>query len=200
MLEYGDGLLFVAENPSTHLHKVAELYDRIAFAAVGRFSEFENLRQAGVRLADIRGYAYGREDVTSRSIANAYSQTLGQIFVQEFKPYEVELCVAEVGTDGAPNSLYHVVFDGNVFDRKGFLAMGGQSDELNTELQRGYDEDMTLDAALQLAMRVLRQAAPAGETGNSRLEVAVLERDRPRRSFRRLTQEDVESRAGEPAS
>jgi proteasome alpha subunit len=183
-----------------HLHKVAELYDRIAFAAVGRFSEFENLRQAGVRLADIRGYAYGREDVTSRSIANAYSQTLGQIFVQEFKPYEVELCVAEVGVDGAPNAMYHVVFDGNVFDRKGFLAMGGQSDELNTELQRDYDEDMELDAALQLAMRVLPRAAPAGETGNSRLEVAVLERDRPRRSFRRLSQEDVESRAGEPAS
>jgi len=94
VLEYAGGILFVAENPSTHLHKVAELYDRIAFCAVGRFSEFENLRQAGVRLADIRGYAYGREDVTSQSIANAYSQTLGQIFVQEFKPYEVELCVA----------------------------------------------------------------------------------------------------------
>jgi proteasome alpha subunit len=106
VLEYAGGILFVAENPSTHLRKVAELYDRIAFAAVGRYSEFENLRQAGVRLADIRGYAYGREDVTSRSIANAYSQTLGQIFVQEFKPYEVELCVAEVGTDGAPNAIY----------------------------------------------------------------------------------------------
>jgi proteasome alpha subunit len=199
VLEFAGGILFVAENPSTHLHKVAELYDRIAFCAVGRFSEFENLRQAGVRLADIRGYAYGREDVTSRSIANAYSQTLGQIFVQEFKPYEVELCVAEVGIDGAPNAMYHIVFDGNVFDRKGFLAMGGQSDELNTELQRGYDENMELNAALQLAMRVLRQAAPAGETG-ARLEVAVLERDRPRRSFRRLSQEDVQSRAGEPAS
>jgi proteasome alpha subunit len=200
VLEYAGGILFVAENPSTHLRKVAELYDRIAFAAVGRYSEFENLRQAGVRLADIRGYAYGREDVTSRSIANAYSQTLGQIFVQEFKPYEVELCVAEVGTDGAPNAMYHVVFDGNVFDRKGVLAMGGQSDQLNAELQRAYDENMELDAALQLAMRVLRQAAPAGEAGNSRLEVAVLERGRPRRSFRRLTEEDVQARAGEPAS
>ena len=201
VLEYAGGILFVAENPSTHLHKVAELYDRIAFCAVGRFSEFENLRQAGVRLADIRGYAYGREDVTSRSIANAYSQTLGQIFVQEFKPYEVELCVAEVGTEGAANAMYHIVFDGNVFERKGFLAMGGQSDQLNADLQSAYDQDqdMELDAALQLAMRVLRQAAPAGET-NSGLEVAVLERDRPRRSFRRLTQEDVDSRAGEPAS
>src|SRR4029450_6562845 len=109
-------------------------------------------------------------------------------------------CAAQVGTAGAPNSLYHVVFDGNVFDRKVLLAMGGQSDELNTELRRGYDEDMTLDAALQLAMRVLRQAAPAGETGNSRLHVAGLEPHPPRRSFRRLPQEDVESRAGEPAS
>jgi proteasome alpha subunit len=108
--------------------------------------------------------------------------------------------VAEVGSDGAPNAIYHIVFDGNVFDRKGFLVMGGQSDELTAELQRAYDEDMDLDAALQLAMRVLPRAAPAGETGNSRLEVAVLESGRPRRSFRRLTQEDVESRAGEPAS
>ena len=200
VLEYAGGILFVAENPSTHLHKVAELYDRIAFAAVGRFSEFENLRQAGVRLADIRGYAYGREDVTSRSIANAYSQTLGQIFVQEFKPYEVELCVAEVGTDGAANAMYHVIFDGNVFERKGWLAMGGQSDELNAALERGYDEQLELDASLQLAMRVLREAAPAGEAGGVRLEAAVLERDRPRRSFRRLSQEDVEARAGQPAT
>src|SRR4030095_9346983 len=166
VLEYRGGILFVAENPSPHLHKVGELYQRIALCALGRFSEFENLRQAGVRLADIRGYAYGREDVTSRSIANAYSQTLGQIFVQEVKTYEGELCVAEVGTDGAPNAMYHIVFDGNVFDRKGFLAMGGQSDELNAELQQAYDEDMELEAALELATRALRQAAPAGETGN----------------------------------
>jgi proteasome alpha subunit len=200
VLEYTGGILFVADNPSTHLHKVAELYDRIAFAAVGRFSEFENLRQAGVRLADIRGYAYGREDVTSRSIANAYSQTLGQIFVQEFKPYEVELCVAELGTEGAPNALYHIVFDGTVVDRKGWLAMGGQSDELNAELQRSYDEGMDLDGALALAVRTLRQAAAPGEPGNSRLEVAVLERDRPRRSFRRLSQEDVESRTADASS
>jgi proteasome alpha subunit len=198
VLEYDGGIVFVADNPSTHLHKVAELYDRIAFAAVGRFSEFENLRQAGVRLADIRGYAYGREDVTSRSIANAYSQTLGQIFIQEFKPYEVELCVAEVGADGAPNALYHIVFDGTVLEREGFLAMGGQSDEMNAELQRGYGDGMELDAALRLAVRALQQAGAPDENGR-RLEVAVLERDRARRSFRRLTQEDVASRTAEPA-
>jgi proteasome alpha subunit len=198
VVEYAGGIVFVADNPSTHLHKIAELYDRIAFAAVGRFSEFENLRQAGVRLADIRGYAYGREDVTSRSIANAYSQTLGQIFIQEFKPYEVELCVAEVGTDGGANALYHIVFDGTVIEREGFLAMGGQSDEMNAELERGYQDGMDLDASLRLAVRAL-QAAQPGESG-SRLEVAVLERDRARRSFRRLSQDDVVSRTAEPAS
>src|ERR671923_1768898 len=112
VLEYADGILFVADNPSTHLHKVGELYDRIAFAAVGRFSEFESLRVAGVRLADMRGYAYGREDVTSRAIANAYSQALGQIFQAEPKPFEVELCVAELGLEGQPNALYHISFDG----------------------------------------------------------------------------------------
>jgi len=195
VLEYADGIAFVAENPSSHLHKVAELYDRIAFAAVGKFSELENLRVAGVRLADIRGYAYGREDVTSRAIANFYSQNLGQIFIQEPKPYEIELCVAEVGTEGAANALYHVLYDGTVVDRKGFLAMGGQSDELNAELQRSYGEGLDLGGALDLAVRTLRGGASEGDN-NVRLEAAVLERGRPRRSFRRLSQEDVTSRAG----
>lgn len=200
VLEYAGGIVFVAENPSTHLHKVAELYDRIAFAAVGKFSELENLRVAGVRLADIRGYSYGREDVTSRAIANAYSQTLGQIFIQEPKPYEVELCVAEVGVDGAADALYHVLYDGTVVDRKGFLAMGGQSEELSAQLQRGYSDEMDLDGAIALAVRALRAAAPGGNDLTSRLEVAVLERGRPRRSFRRLSAEDVAARTGARAT
>jgi proteasome alpha subunit len=191
VLEYAGGVVFVADNPSTHLHKVSELYDRIAFAAVGRFSEFESLRQAGVRIADIRGYAYGREDVTGRSIANSYSQALGQVFMQENKAYEVELCVAEVGTDGAPNALYHVIYDGTFVDRKGYLAMGGEAEQLNADLQRGYHDDMTLQEAIGLAVRALRRTAPPGSENHSRLEVAVLERDRPRRSFRRLSDEEV---------
>src|SRR5919201_2624572 len=144
VLEYAGGIAFVADNPSALLHKVAELYDRIAFAAVGRFSQFESLRQAGVRLADMRGYAYGREDVTSRSIANAYSQTLAQIFSTEPWPYEVELCVAAVGADDGPNALYHIVFDGTVQEREGFLAMGGQSEQLDAALRGGYSEGMEL--------------------------------------------------------
>jgi proteasome alpha subunit len=190
VLEYADGILFVADNPSTHLHKIGEVYDRIAFAAVGRFAEFESLRVAGVRLADLRGYSYGREDVSSRSIANAYSQTLGQIFIQEPKPYEIELCVAEVGTDGSPNALYHVIYDGTVTDRKGHMAIGGQSDQLDAALQGGYNEGMELDAALSLAVQVLRSAEQGGDN-TSRLEVAVLERRAARRAFRRLSQDDV---------
>jgi proteasome alpha subunit len=192
VLEYADGILFVADNPSTHLHKVGELYDRIAFAAVGRFSEFENLRVAGVRLADLRGYSYGREDVSSRSIANAYSQTLGQIFSEGPKPYEIELCVAEVGTDGSPSALYHVLYDGTVADRKGYLAIGGQADELDAELQRGHSDGMDLDAALGLAVRVLRSVSQS--ENSSRLEVAVLERGPGRRAFHRLAEDDVTNR------
>jgi proteasome alpha subunit len=195
VLEYEDGIVFVTENPSTHLHKVSELYDRIAFAAVGRFSEFESLRQAGVRLADIRGYSYGREDVTGRSIANTYSQALGQVFMQENKAYEVELCVAEVGTDGAPNALYHVIFDGTFVEPKGFLAMGGEAEALNADLQRSYRDGMSLDDAVRLAVRTLRRGSPQGEA-SSRLEVAVLERQRPRRSFRRLADDQVAAAVG----
>jgi proteasome alpha subunit len=196
VLEYTDGIVLVTENASSHLHKLSELYDRIAFAAVGRFSEFENLRVAGVRIADIRGYTYGREDVTGRSIANAYSQMLTQIFMEASKAYEVEVCVAEVGEDGGPNALYHIVYDGTVDDRKGFLAMGGEADDLNAELQRQYKEGIGLDDAIRLAVRILRRAAPAGAPV-SRLEVAVLERRRPRRSFRRLTDDQV-AKALEP--
>jgi proteasome alpha subunit len=192
VLEYTGGIVMVTENPSTHLHKLSELYDRIAFAGVGRYSEFENLRVAGVRIADIRGYTYGREDVTGRAIANAYSQMLTQIFMEASKAYEVEVCVAEVGTDGAPNALYHITYEGTVYDRKGSLAMGGEAEELNAELQREYREDMTLDESIRLALKALRRAAPAGAVA-SRLEVAVLERNRPRRSFRRLTDEEVAS-------
>lgn len=190
VVEYDQGILFVADNPSTHLHKVAELYDRIAFAAVGKYAEFENLRVAGVRLADLRGYAYDRQDVTSRSIANAYSQTLGQIFIQESKPYEVELCVAEVGERPGANALYHVLYDGTVTDRKGWLAMGGQSEQLERVLQSSYQEGATLQGALTAAVEALR-SIQAPDAPRNRLEVGVLDRGRPRRMFRRLGDEEL---------
>src|SRR4051794_38540813 len=127
-LTYVDGILFVAENPSSALHKVSEIYDRIAFAAVGKYNEFENLRVAGVRLADMRGYAYDRRDVTGRGLANAYAQTLGAIFTEQSKPYEVEIVVAEVGDTAADDQMYRLTYDGSVADEHGFVAMGGLSE------------------------------------------------------------------------
>jgi proteasome alpha subunit len=199
VVEYDNGIAFVADNPSTHLHKIGELYDRIAFAAVGRFSEFETLRVAGVRLADTRGYAYGREDVTSRTIANAYSQTLGQVFQQEPKPFEVELCVAELGLEGQPNALYHISFDGTVVDRKGWMAMGGQADTLGDAMRDAYSDGMDFEAALRAAVSSLRAAAP-GDNERARLEVAVLEHGPNRRCFRRLAEDDVTERTGSGAA
>ena len=136
VLTYADGVLFVAENPSpSTLHKVSEIYDRIGFAAVGKYNEFENLRVAGIRLADLRGYSYDRRDVTARALANAYSQTLGSIFTEQQKPYEVELCVAEVGPGPAQDQLYRLSYDGTIVDEPNFLVMGGQADAVAAQVK-----------------------------------------------------------------
>ena len=138
-LEYRDGVLLLAENPSTLLHKISEIYDRIAFVGVGKYNEFENLRVAGVRHADIKGYSYSRGDVTAKSLANAYSQALGNIFTQDIKPFEVEVLVVEVGdNNGTKNEIYHILYDGTIEDEKNYAAMGGQSDEIRRYLKDNY--------------------------------------------------------------
>src|SRR5688572_6801074 len=148
-VEYDNGVLFVAENPSATLHKVSEIYDRIAFAAVGKYNEFEQLRVAGIRLADVRGYQYAREDVTGRSLANAYANALGAAFSEGSKPFEVELLVAEVSATDV--ELYHILYDGSITDEAGFVAIGGQAETLNSRLGEHYTEGMTRDAALSMA-------------------------------------------------
>src|SRR6188508_442672 len=136
VIHYADGILFVAENPSQALHKISEIYDRIGFAAVGRYNEFENLRIAGVRMADLRGYSYDRRDVTARALANAYAQTLGSIFTESQKPFEVEVCVAEVGRTPADDELFRITYDGSVGDEEGFVAMGGQAEAISNALKK----------------------------------------------------------------
>jgi proteasome alpha subunit len=185
VVSYADGILFVAENPSTALHKVSEIFDRIAFAAVGKYNEFENLRVAGVRFADMRGYAYDRSDVTGRALANAYAQTLGTIFTQEAKPYEVEIVVAEVGETPEGDQMYRLTFDGSVGDERGFVAMGGQAEELTAYLKEHHEPGLTLEAALALAVHALGGQGARALAPES-LEVAVLDRTRPRRTFKRL--------------
>ncbi len=185
-MEYADGVLLVADNPSSSLYKVSEIYDNIAFSGAGKYSEFENLRKAGIRHADLKGYAYSREDVTGRSLANAYSQTLGTIFGQELKPLEVEILVAQVGEPGCPNEMYRISFDGSIFDERGFTAIGGRSEALQAALKERYKTD-------QVSVRdALGFCTTALETVNNQkvlpegLEIAVLDRTRYGRKFRRI--------------
>jgi proteasome alpha subunit len=203
VLSYDSGIAFVADNPRA-LHKISEIYDRIAFAAVGKYNEFENLRVAGVRYADLRGYSYDRTDVTARGLANVYAQTLGSVFTTEPKPFEVELTIAEVGATQAADQIYRISYDGSVADVDGFVAMGGQADQIQSALGERWREGLSLSEALVLAVELLAPdpnsaaaagaAAPAGsaapaapaEFGPGSLEVAVLDRQRPRRAFRRL--------------
>src|SRR5215475_10112312 len=174
VVTYDEGILFVAPNPSSALHKVSEIYDRIAFAAVGRYNEYENLRVAGVRFADTRGYQYAREDVTARGLANWYAQVLGSIFTESNKPYEVELVVAEVG-------------EAQDADEHGFVAMGGQAEQVAGVLKQRYATGMSVGAALGAAITALSsQGNGEGGINATQLEVAVLARGRAHRSFRRI--------------
>lgn len=202
VLTYTGGVLFVAENRSSALHKVSEIYDRIGFAAVGRYNEFDNLRTGGIRMADVRGYAYDRRDVTGRMLANAYAQALGTAFVEQQKPYEVELCLAEVGATADSDQLYRITYDGSITDEPQFVVMGGTTEPISAKLKDTYRSGLELGEAIAIAVEGLQATAtPTGSaaaTGNggaqaarvlgvSALEVAVLERSRPRRTFRRIT-------------
>ncbi|MBI5166285.1 MAG: proteasome subunit alpha [candidate division NC10 bacterium] len=184
-LEHKEGVLLVAENPSSSLNKISEIYDKIAFAGAGKYSEFENLRKAGIRYADLKGYAYGREDVTAKSLANAYSQTIGNIFSQEIKPLEVEILVVEVGEGEGGNELYRISFDGSIGDEKGYTAIGGQAEELKVYLKDKYKPNLSLEEALKLAIKAL-EAATSQRVRDQHLEVATLEAGRKGRRFRRI--------------
>jgi len=189
VLQYDDGILFVAPNPSSALHKVSEIYDRIAFAAVGRYNEYENLRVAGVRFADTRGYQYAREDVTARGLANWYAQVLGSIFTESNKPYEVEIVVAELGETAAGDQMYRITFDGSVADEHGYVAMGGQADQVAAVLKDRYAPGLSVEAALGAAIAALSSQGNGERSGinGSQLEVAALMRGRAHRAFRRIT-------------
>jgi proteasome alpha subunit len=189
-MEYAKGILFLAENPSATLHKISEIYDRLAFAGVGKYSEFEDLRIAGVRLADLRGYSYGREDVTAKTLANAYSQALSNIFTTQMKPYEVEILVGQVGDVPSENELFHILYDGSVADEQGFVAMGGRSEDLAAQLKEGYQEGLSQEDALRVAARSL-STVEEKPVGAEKLEAAVLDRTRARRKFRRLPDQEL---------
>jgi proteasome alpha subunit len=198
-LAYAGGVLFVAENPSRSLQKISELYDRVGFAAAGKFNEFDNLRRGGIQFADTRGYAYDRRDVTGRQLANVYAQTLGTIFTEQAKPYEVELCVAEVahyGETRAPE-MYRITYDGSINDEPHFVVMGGTTEPIATALKDTYAENADLRDALGIAVEALRAGSANGNDEPSldvaSLEVAILDANRPRRAFRRIGRSTLEN-------
>jgi proteasome alpha subunit len=195
VIAFEDGILFVAPNPSRALRKFSEIYDRIAFAAVGRYNEFENLRKAGVRYADLTGFSYDRQDVTARGVANYYAQVLGAIFTDSQKPYEVEIVVAEVGKTQDDDEIYRITFDGSVADERNFVVMGGQADQVAAVLKDQYRDGMTLAEAFAVAIGALSSQGNGdrSEIAATQLEVALLDRGRPHRLFRRLTGSRLES-------
>jgi len=191
-VEYDHGILLLGENPSATLYKISEIYDRIAFAAVGKFNEFEQLRIGGIRRADITGYAYSRADVTAKSLANSYAQTLGHIFTQEVKPYEVEVMVVEVGTEPADNRIFKITYDGTLFAERRFSSIGGQEEELGTSLADAYEEGAPLETAISWALDAC-SAITDSDPGRGDWEAAVLDRRNGRRSFRRLADDEIVS-------
>jgi proteasome alpha subunit len=186
---YADGILIVAENASRTLHKIGEIYDRIAFAGVGKYNEFDQLRVAGVRHADTKGYAYSREDVDARGLANVYAQYLNQVFIHEMKPMEVEILVAQVGMTPDQDSLYHVTFDGTMVDEDSFSVLGGEAETIAERMTEAYEPGLALGDALRRSVTAL--AGPEETVEANSLEVAVLSRTNGRRAFRRIDAEEL---------
>jgi proteasome alpha subunit len=189
-LSYVGGIAIVAENRSSTLRKVSEIYDRIAFAGVGKYNEFDQLRVAGIRAADVKGYQYSRDDVDGRSLANQYAQILGQVFTHEVKPLEVEILVAEVAADPGTDQLFHILYDGTVMDEDRFSVLGGDADAIIGRMQGTFTDGLDLGGAVQLALAAL--AGPERALAANELEVAVLERSNGRRRFRRISVAELE--------
>jgi len=193
-LVYEGGVLLCAENPSRTLRKVSEIYDRIAFAGVGKYNEFDQLRIAGVRAADLKGFSFSREDVDARTLANQYAQMLGQVFTHEMKPMEVEILVAEVarpGATGAVDQLFHIRYDGTLVDQVDFSVLGGEAEAISERLGATWSAGLALGSALGVAVRAL--AGDDRSLAAEELEVAVLDRDAARRCFRRVDDPEVAS-------
>ena len=188
-LQYDRGIAIVAENPSNTLRKVSEIYDRIAFAGVGKYNEYDQLRVAGVRAADLKGYQFSRLDVDARSLANQYAQIIGQIFTHEVKPLEVEILVAELGTSPEEDQLFHILYDGTVIDERLFSVLGGDADAIRVTLSEQFTQGMDLTAAVKLAVRALSRDDKAVDAGD--VEVAVLRRNGDRRTFHRVADADI---------
>ena len=197
-VEFDEGVLLCAENPSRNLRKISEIYDRIAFAGVGRYNEYDQLRIAGIRHADIKGYTYSRDDVDPQALANQYAQMLGQIFTHETKPLEVEILVAAVGFERDGDRMFHIRYDGSVTDEDGFAVLGGEAESIRERLAASYTDDLDASGALRAAVAAL--AGDERSVGPDELEVGVLDRRDTGRCYRRLDNGEIAGLLGEGSS
>ncbi len=195
VLQSSEGIILVADNPSKALHKISEIYDRIAFAAVGKYNEFESLRVSGIQFSDMRGYAYDRSDVSARSLANAYAQTMGAAFTDALKPLEVEIVVTQLGQKISEDEIYRLTFDGSLADEHGFVAIGGQAEEINQYLGQSWKSNLDFSGALNIALAALTNQASSEQDPFDalNLEVAILDRSKSGRTFKRLNVEQIDS-------
>ena len=189
-LQFDGGIAMISENPSTTLHKISEIYDRIAFAGVGKYNEFDQLRVAGVRAADLKGYQFSRQDVDARSLTNQYAQILSQMFSEGPKPMEVELLIAEIGQDSSSDQMFHVLYDGTVLDEHDFAILGGDSDAVSARMKSEFKQNSPLKEAIRIAVSAL--SGPDRKLGNTELEIALLERNGKRRCFRRVEDDEIQ--------
>ncbi|MAT03750.1 MAG: proteasome subunit alpha [Acidimicrobiaceae bacterium] len=188
-IRYTDGIAIIAENPSETLRKVSEIYDRIAFAGVGKYNEFDQLRVAGIRAADLKGFQYSRDDVDARTLANQYAQILGTVFTHEMKPMEVEILVAEVGLEPAGDQMFHILYDGTVMDQRNTAVLGGDAEAISGRLDDSFTDGLDLANAVRIGVAAL--AGPDRDIDTAELEVAQLSRGNGRRCFHRLSEGDV---------
>lgn len=189
-MQFADGIAIVAENPSHTLRKISEIYDRIAFAGVGKYNEFDQLRVLGVRSADLKGYQFSRQDVDARSLANQYAQMIGQTFTHEVKPLEVEILIAELGATSDKDQLFHIMYDGTVLDEQRFIVIGGDADSIRTKIETGFTPNLSLKESAQLAITAL--SSDDRKLTAHDLEVAVLQRNGARRCFKRISDQSLE--------
>ncbi len=196
-IEYDGGVVMLAENRSTHLRKIAEIYDRIAFGGVGKLDEYENLRKAGIRYADLQGYSYSREDVSGKSLANEYSTVLGSIFTREMKSLEVEILVVELADEAA--SFYRILFDGALTDHDHYVSIGGDADSLMGVLEGGWKANVSMQEAVALGCKAVSSAGDGVEIADldeTSLEIAVLDQSRVGRKFRRFETAEIKELLG----
>ena len=151
---------------------------------MGKYNEFDRLREAGIRWADGTGFTYSREDVDARALANYYGQHLGDMFTEGQKPLEVEILVAQLGNKLHPTKLYRIAYEGTITDEPRFVVLGGDAETIKDRFAALDESVHNFADTLKYAVSAL--AGPDRTVPPGDLEVGILEDRGSRRTFSRL--------------